>query len=127
MTPAWTLTNWSTADQYGGEHGARANVSIVDGTAAQILVSKSWKPPANALQDLLDQKIPPPVTIPGAPAVPPSPRPAPIPPGAGGLTPPASPGRGGSTPPGTPPLDGGGLQPTPVTPPRLGSRVDRSR
>ena len=53
-------------------HGA--NVSIVDGTAAQILVSKSWKPPANALQDLLDQKIPPPVTIPGAPAVPPSAR-----------------------------------------------------
>ena len=99
-------------------HGA--NVGIVDGTAAQILVSKSWKPPANALQDLLDQKTPPPVTIPGAPAVPPSPRPVPITPGAGGLTPPASPGRGGSTPPGTPPLDGGGLQPTPVAPPTPG-------
>jgi hypothetical protein len=99
-------------------HGA--NVSIVDGTAAQILVSKSWKPPANALQDLLDQKTPPPVNIPGTPAVPPSPRPVPITPGSGGLTPPASPGRGGSTPPGTPAFDGGGLQPTPVTPPTPG-------
>ncbi|MEE6136242.1 secretion protein EspK [Mycobacterium sp. 050128] len=102
-----------------------ANVSIVDGTAAQIMVSKSWKPPANALQDLLDQKTPPPVNIPDGPAPTPSPfptpRPTPVTPGGGGLTPP-TPGGGGLTPPTpgggglgplTPPLDGGGLQPSP--------------
>jgi hypothetical protein len=111
-------------------HGA--NVSIVDGTAAQVLVSKAWKPPANALQDLLDQKTPPPVVMPDGPPVPPTPRPRPTPqvpvtPGTGGLTPPATPGTGGLTPPPTPgaggltpmtpPLDGGGLLPnTPPTP-----------
>jgi hypothetical protein len=107
-------------------HGA--NVSIVDGTAAQILVSESWKPPANALQDLLDQKTPPPVTIPDTPAVQPSPdprprpaQPVPVTPGTGGLTPPVTPGTGGTTPaPGIPPVDGGGLQPTPGTPPTPG-------
>jgi hypothetical protein len=123
-----------------------ANVSIVDGTAAQILVSKAWKPPANALQDLLDQKTPPPVTIPDAPAVQPSPgprprpaQPVPVTPGTGGPTPPVTPGTGGRTPPvtpgtggrtppvtpgtggvtpptGTPPVDGGGPRPTPGTP-----------
>jgi hypothetical protein len=93
-----------------------ANVSIVDGTAAQVLVSKSWKPPANALQDLLDQKIPPPVTVPNAPVQPPRPTQpsAPAVPGGGGLPSPGTPGAGGPTPPGMPPLDGGGLQP--VTP-----------
>ncbi|OBA61398.1 hypothetical protein A5647_11360 [Mycobacterium sp. 1100029.7] len=114
-------------------HGA--NVSIIEGTAAQILVSKSWKPPANALQELLDQKTPPPVVIPDGPAVPPSPGPRPRPtpaapaiPGTGGLTPPAKPGTGGATPlpvtPGTggsspagvAPLDGIGVQPNPGTP-----------
>lgn len=103
-----------------------ANVSIVDGTAAQILVSKSWKPPANALQELLDQKTPPPVTLPDAPAVRPSPgprpAPAPVTPGGGGIKPPVTPGTGGLTPstpggggltPLTPGLDGGGLQPSP--------------
>ncbi|BBY23804.1 hypothetical protein [Mycobacterium stomatepiae] len=104
-------------------HGA--NVGIVDGTAAQILVSKSWKPPANALQELLDQKAPPPVKIPDGPVAPPSPRPTPVPvsPGGGGFKPPVTPGGGGLTPP-TPgggltpviPLDGGGLQPTPLRP-----------
>jgi hypothetical protein len=98
-------------------HGA--NVGIVDGTAAQVLVSKSWKPPANALQDLLDQKKPPPVVVPSDPRVkpPPGPRPTPaqpipVTPGTGGLTPkpPGTPGGGGPTPPGTP---GGGLGPTP--------------
>ncbi|MEM6108287.1 secretion protein EspK [Mycobacterium sp. 050272] len=104
-----------------------ANVSIVDGTAAQIMVSKSWKPPANALQDLLDQKTPPPVNIPDGPTPSPFPSPRPMPPpapvtpGGGGLNP-ATPGGGGPTPgtpgggglgPLTPPLDGGGLQPTP--------------
>ncbi|WP_293319522.1 secretion protein EspK [Mycobacterium sp.] len=119
-----------------------ANVAIVDGTAAQILVSKTWKPPASALQELLDQRTPPPVTIPDTPAVRPSPdappRPAqpvpvtpgpvPVTPGKGGLTPPpVTPGTGGTKPPpgtppagpppsGTPPVDGGGLQPTPGTP-----------
>lgn len=109
-------------------HGA--NVSIVDGTAAQILVSKAWKPPGNALQDLLDQKTPPPVVMPDGPVAPPSPGPGPRPappvpvtPGGGGLTPPVTPGGGGLTPPVTPggggltpplnPVDGGGLQPNP--------------
>ncbi|CDO86024.1 hypothetical protein AWC29_28715 [Mycobacterium triplex] len=112
-------------------HGA--NVSIVDGTAAQILVSKSWKPPANALQELLDQKTPPPVNIPDRPAPAPSPfprptpPPAPVAPGGGGLKPtipsgtppltPSVPGGGGLTPM-TPPLDGvAGLQPVPGSPP----------
>ena len=106
-----------------------ANVSIVDGTAAQILVSKAWKPPANALQDLLDQKTPPPVTIPDTPPVQPSPadprtRPAqPVPgtPETGGPRPPVTPGTGRPTPPTvTPPVDGGVLQPTPGTPPTPG-------
>ncbi|WAJ45183.1 secretion protein EspK [Mycobacterium sp. Aquia_216] len=112
-------------------HGA--NESIVDGTAAQVLVSKAWKPPANALQDLLDQKTPPPVVMPDGPTGPPSPRPRPAPqvpvmpgtggpkpprmPGTGQLTPPATPGTGGLTPT-TPPLDGGGLLPN--NPPAAG-------
>jgi hypothetical protein len=119
-------------------HGA--NVQIVEGTAAQVLVSKSWRPPANALQDLLDQKTPPPVTMPDTPAVQPSPdplpkpaQPVPVTPGTGGPTPPVTPGTGGPTPPtgtpgtggptpptGTPPADGGGLQPTPGTPAKPG-------
>ncbi|WP_420714626.1 secretion protein EspK [Mycobacterium sp. Aquia_213] len=37
-----------------------ANVSVLAGTAEQILESKDWKPPERALQDLLDQKAPPP-------------------------------------------------------------------
>src|SRR5580693_2529254 len=111
-----------------------ANVSIVDGTAAQILVSKAWKPPANALQDLLDQKTPPPVTIPDTPPVQPSPadprtRPAqPVPgtPETGGPRPPVTPGTGRPTPPvtpgtgrPTPPVTPGTGRPTPptVTPP----------
>jgi hypothetical protein len=102
-----------------------ANVSIVDGTAAQILVSKAWKPPANALQDLLDQKTPPSVTIPDTPPVQPSPadprpsptQPVPVTPGTGRPRPPVTPGTGRPTPPtGTPPVDGGGLPPTPGTP-----------
>jgi hypothetical protein len=129
-------------------HGA--NVSIVDGAAEWILASKAWKPPANALQDLLDQKTPPPVTIPDTPTVQPSPdprprpaQPAPVTPGTGRPTPPVTPGTGRPTPPvtpgtgrptppvtpgtgrptpptGTPPVDGGGLQPTPGTPPTPG-------
>ncbi len=61
-------------------HGA--NVSVVSSTAEQVLESKSWKPPHNALQDLLDQKSPPPPDIPtvavrppGTPDIPVTPRP----------------------------------------------------
>jgi hypothetical protein len=114
-------------------HGA--NVSIVDGAAEWISASKAWKPPANALQDLLDQKTPPPVTIPDTPTAQPSldPRPGPtqpvavtpgtgrptppVTPGTGRPTPPVTPGTRGPTPPtGTPPVDGGGLQPIPGMP-----------
>lgn len=41
-----------------------ANVSVMEGTAERILASKAWKPPGNALKDLLDQKTPPPLTLP---------------------------------------------------------------
>jgi hypothetical protein len=121
-------------------HGT--NVSIVDGAAEWILASKAWKPPANALQDLLDQKTPPPVTIPDTPTVQPSPdpqprptQPVPVTPGTGGPTPPVTPGTGRPTPPvtpgtgrptpptGTPPVNGGGQQPTPGTPPTPGQPV----
>lgn len=104
-------------------HGA--NVSIVDGAAESIVASKAWKPPATALQDLLDQKTPPPVTIPDSPTVQPSPAPeprptqpvpAPVTPGTGGLTPVPSPGPSPVPSPGPAPVDGGGLQPTPGTP-----------
>ncbi|BBX98861.1 hypothetical protein MLAC_41550 [Mycobacterium lacus] len=46
-------------------HGA--NVSVVADTAEQIRASQTWKPPNNALTDLLDQKTPPPVTLPATP------------------------------------------------------------
>src|SRR5580693_4059566 len=99
-------------------HGA--NVSVVDGAAEWILASKAWKPPANALQDLLDQKTPPPITVPDTPTVQPSPdprprptQPVPVTPGTGGPTPPVTPGTGGPTPPVTP---GTGGPTPPVTP-----------
>lgn len=41
-----------------------ANVSVVSDAAEQVLASKNWKPPNNALKDLLDQKSPPPPDIP---------------------------------------------------------------
>ncbi|AMC88188.1 ESX-1 secretion-associated protein EspK [Mycobacterium tuberculosis] len=41
-------------------HGA--NVSLVAETAERVLESKNWKPPKNALEDLLQQKSPPPQT-----------------------------------------------------------------
>ncbi|MHA7652231.1 secretion protein EspK [Mycobacterium sp. ML4] len=46
------------------------NAGVVAGTAEQIMASKSWKPPDSALKDLLDQKIPPPVTLPADPQEP---------------------------------------------------------
>lgn len=84
-------------------HGA--NAGVVTGTAEQILASKSWKPPATALQDLLDQRAAPtpaeeepsdfePV-IPGPVALPrpgpvASPPPGPVAPPPGGLAKPQS-------------------------------------
>ncbi|AKN15722.1 secretion protein EspK [Mycobacterium haemophilum DSM 44634] len=41
-----------------------ANVSVVSDAAEQVLASKNWKPPNDALKDLLDQKSPPPPDIP---------------------------------------------------------------
>ena len=43
-------------------HGA--NTIVMEGAAERILASKAWKPPGNALRDLLDQKTPPPVALP---------------------------------------------------------------
>jgi len=97
-------------------HGA--NVSIVDGAAEWILASKAWTPPANALQDLLDQKTPPPVSIPDTvtnpdtPAVQPSPD---LRPNPAHRHPSHQDGRVHANT-GHPPVDGGGLQPTPGTP-----------
>lgn len=95
-----------------------ANLSVVTGTAERIVASKAWKPPPNALQDLLDQKTPPPVTLPDSPVRTPPveeerprpdpARPAPVtpPPGAPPLSPPGVPGSGAQPPPGMPPLPG---------------------
>jgi hypothetical protein len=59
-----------------------ANVSVTSGTAGQVLESKSWTPPHNALRDLLEQKSPPPPALPtvtlqtpNSPEVPITPRP----------------------------------------------------
>ncbi|OBH83488.1 hypothetical protein [Mycobacterium sp. E2989] len=100
-----------------------ANLGVVTGTAERILASKAWKPPHNALQDLLDQKQPPPVALPDKPAPPeeeerpqPDPaQPAPVapPPSAPPLSPPGSPGGGAPPPTGMPPLTG--QPPTPPT------------
>ena len=104
-------------------HGA--NVGIVDTTAEQISTSKAWKPPGNALKDLLDQKTPPLVTLPETPGQPstddperpnrPRPtQPVPVTPGPIGLPQtPSMPSPVGPPPtPGTPPSP---LQP--VVPP----------
>lgn len=74
-------------------HGA--NVSLVAETAERVLESKNWKPPKNALEDLLQQKSPPPpdvptlvVPSPGTPVKPGTPgEPTPITP----VTPPVAP------------------------------------
>ena len=97
-----------------------ANLGVVAGTAERIVASKSWKPPHNALQDLLDQKTPPPVILPDTPPPAPAPpveeerprpspaQPAPVtpPPAAPPLSPPGmpTPGGGAQPPPGMPPL-----------------------
>lgn len=99
-------------------HGA--NVSLVAETAERVLESKNWKPPKNALEDLLQQKSPPPpdvptlvVPSPATPATPatpvtpapaPHPQPAPAPAPSPGPQPvtPATPGPSGPATPGTP-------------------------
>lgn len=98
-----------------------ANLGVVTATAERILASKAWKPPHNALQDLLDQKQPPPVALPDKPAPPeederpaPTPaQPAPVapPPGAPPLSPPGLPGGGAQPAPGMPPSAGQPLAP----------------
>lgn len=101
-------------------HGA--NVGVIDVAAERILASKTWRPPGNAVEDLLDQKTPPPVAIPDteSPAAPPpangerpghgttEPAPAtptpppPVRPGAPPLSPPGSPTPGVAPPPPSP-------------------------
>ncbi|MGD1283324.1 hypothetical protein ACKUUI_22835 [Mycobacterium seoulense] len=96
-----------------------ANLSVVTSTAERIVASKTWKPPNNALQDLLDQKTPPPVGLPDTPVRTPPveeerPRPSPAPPApvspppaAPPLPPPGMPTGGGAQPPsGMPTLPG---------------------
>jgi hypothetical protein len=102
-----------------------ANVSVVAGTAEQILASKSWKPSSTALKDLPDQKTPPAVTPSDtSPPVPPPPsaqerlRLSPGQPGPMTHAP-VVPERPPQSSPGRPAL-GGVLQPTPGTPPLPG-------
>jgi hypothetical protein len=83
-------------------HGA--NVTIVGAAAEQILATKSWKPPGNALQDLLDRKIPPPYVSPDKPSLPAVPSP-------GGQHP------GEQTPSPTPPVETPTPTPTPTPSP----------
>ncbi|MGF2943968.1 hypothetical protein [Mycobacterium sp. Lab-001] len=107
-----------------------ANVGVIGGTAERIRASKSWTPPGHALQELLDQKLPPPVEIPDAPT--PSlpeeheqPRPGPAQPGPVGPAP-VPPARPPQPTPAMPaptpatPAPGATPQPTPATPPLPG-------
>jgi hypothetical protein len=99
-----------------------ANLGVVTGAAARIVASKAWKPPHNALQDLLDQKTPPPVALPDAPVrIPPGEeeRPLPNPAQPAPVAPPAAPPM---SPPGMP-TPGGGAQPPSGTPPLPGQPV----
>lgn len=95
-----------------------ANVGMMESAAERILATKAWRPPANALDDLLDQKTPPPVTLPGGSdgTAPPDdgardtpeerdrPRPAPAQPAVPAPSLPGlpTPGGGPQTPPGIP-------------------------
>lgn len=101
-----------------------ANVSTMEGTAERILASKAWKPPPNALDDLLDQKTPPPLTLPDStPQTPPveEDRPRPVPEQPSTVPPaPAPPMTPAPSLPGMPTPGGGvggGPQPTPAAPP----------
>ncbi|OBI21802.1 hypothetical protein A5714_06885 [Mycobacterium sp. E2462] len=103
-----------------------ANVGMMESAAERILATKAWRPPANALDDLLDQKTPPPVTLPGGSdgAAPPDdgardtpeerdrPRPAPAQPAVPAPSLPGLPTPGGG--PQTPP----GIRASPAQPPR---------
>lgn len=96
-----------------------ANLGVVTGTAERIVASRAWKPPPNALRDLLDQKMPPPVKLPDAPVRNPPveegrPRPNPAQPAP--VTPP--PGVPPVSPPGMP-TPGGGMQQPPAGIPPL--------
>ena len=121
-----TAINMVVGTTYG------ANRSVVEAIADQILASKAWKPPDNALDDLLDQKTPPPpVAIPvPAPPVPVQPgepeqplpgpvQPAPVSPAPVSPAPPPSPAQPPQTAPGVPEP---GVTPLPpsVTPPPTG-------
>lgn len=107
-------------------HGA--NVSLVAETAERVLESKNWKPPKNALEDLLQQKSPPPPDVPtlvvpspgtpGTPGTPITPIPGapvtPITPTPGTPVTPVTPGK--PVTPVTPVKPGTPGEPTPITP-----------
>ncbi|OBG62060.1 hypothetical protein A9X03_26335 [Mycobacterium sp. E1715] len=99
-----------------------ANLSVVTGTAERIVASKAWKPPHNALRDLLDQKTPPPVTLPDGPSSPAppveedGPRPGPAPPAPVTPPPAAPPLAPPAMPPSAMPTPGPGAQPPPGMP-----------
>ncbi|ORW87513.1 hypothetical protein AWB92_24120 [Mycobacterium sp. IEC1808] len=114
--------NTALAATYGANH------SLMTATADQILASKAWKPPNNALRDLLDQKTPPPpVILPDTPVpvTPPAredrPRPGPTQPAPVNpvIPPPVSPGMPPPVPPGGP-TTGVPPGPTPGAPPSPG-------
>lgn len=108
-----------------------ANISLMEGAADRILASKAWKPPGNALDDLLDQKTPPPLTLPdGTPHVPgPPPEedgprpgpvdPVPVPPAPPPAPPvnPSLPSPGSPMPGPSPAPPGPGMPATPGQPP----------
>ena len=89
-------------------HGANTNIVIM--AAARILATRAWKPPDTALQDLLDQKVPPPAESPPASPTPGDEVPT--------ETDPALPGPGVPPPPAGPriPPRGGSAVPPPVGP-----------
>ncbi len=89
-------------------HGANTDVVIM--AAARILATRAWKPPDTALQDLLDQKVPPPAESPPASPTPGDEVPT--------ETDPALPGPGVPPPPAGPriPPRGGSAVPPPVGP-----------
>ncbi|QUR69436.1 secretion protein EspK [Mycobacterium spongiae] len=87
-----------------------ANASVVAETAEQVRASRNWKPPKNALEDLLHQKTPPlpeiPTLVVPAPGSPAPGTPTPTPP-----VPPPTPAH-----PGTPAEPSPGAPVTPVNP-----------
>ncbi|WAC90481.1 secretion protein EspK [Mycobacterium sp. Aquia_213] len=99
-----------------------ANAGVVAMTAEQILASKSWEPPHNALQNLLDQKAPPSITRPdkslpdsGTPGVDEPSEPGPVVPRPG-VPPLAGPRGGPALPPPSVPRIPAGVPPLPGMP-----------